>query len=103
MKPVHQESKTFVCKHYEVWPPAAAILGKSSEEMRASVDANEYNRTRIWERVCGLTEMNLEGRCKACPHLMYLDMSKPLIPALRGVNNTSVIALTDPMKESFRR
>jgi hypothetical protein len=59
--------QTYICVHWRTFPPAGA--GEDAESLRANatLDTAQYERLRLWQRVCGLFHME-KGKCLACPH-----------------------------------
>lgn len=62
---------TLLCKHRGDWPPVHAFLGESFDELRAAkdIDDHKYEQLKVWERTCGLKQMN-ESKCPTCPLAM---------------------------------
>lgn len=75
MKPlpveVHGQEITLCCKHDREWPPIQALLEDSPEDLRAmkEIDESQYQRVKVWQRVCGLRAMNTD-KCPTCPNAM---------------------------------
>jgi hypothetical protein len=78
LKPIEFEEnghkKTLSCRHSDVWPPGWSKSGQAVEALRAQglLDAEQYERAKTWERVCGLHEMNA-SKCLGCPNAMRAD------------------------------
>lgn len=68
------------CRHATVWPPGWSRLGVSATALRAEgrFTAQQYERAKTWERVCGLPRMNSE-KCPTCPHALGPD-KEPIVP-----------------------
>lgn len=75
LKPLEIEENgrkgTLRCRHSDAWPPGWSKSGRSVEELRAQglLDAEQYERAKTWERVCGLQEMSL-SKCPSCPNAL---------------------------------
>ena len=63
----NQPPVTYLCFHWKNFPPLGA--GGDAEVLRANKTLNddEYNRLRVWQRECGLMEMQ-QAKCLSCPH-----------------------------------
>lgn len=73
MKATKAGNLVIACEHWKTWPPITAWTGSSAEELRKQgvVSDVEVQRIQVWERVCGLKEMD-EGKCMTCPHVRKL-------------------------------
>ena len=71
MKPITSpEGKSLGCANGQVWPPVQVLVhGRDLEAIRPSVGEVAYHKLKTWEKVCGLTSMELE-KCGGCPHLV---------------------------------
>lgn len=77
-----------MCLHWRMWPPlAVTALGRTPEGLRDSheIDQNEYQRIKVWERVCGLREMDA-GKCLKCPLVRRVEYrgDAPFLISLDG-------------------
>ena len=63
--------ETWECRLANLWPPAAARLEETPEELRDAkeLDEDKYQRLKTWERLCGQLEMKWEVCC-ACERLL---------------------------------
>jgi len=59
--------QTYICVHWRTFPPLGA--GGDAENLRANqaIDQAQYDRLRLWQRMCGLFDMT-EEKCLTCPH-----------------------------------
>jgi len=59
--------ETYICVHWKTFPPPGA--GGDAENLRANnaIDDAQYQRLKLWEKVCGLFDM-MEEKCLQCPH-----------------------------------
>ena len=90
LKPIEIEEagvkKIISCRHSDTWPPGWSRSGQSVEVLRAQglLDAEQYERAKTWDRVCGLQEMNA-SKCPTCVHAMHSNglptMPPPVIVA----------------------
>lgn len=71
--------RTISCKHARIWPPKWARLG-SAHDLRGHFTAEEFERARTWEIVCGLQAME-PAKCLQCPHALNAD-GTPVVPVL---------------------
>jgi hypothetical protein len=67
MGSVAHEEATLTCALGHEWPPLEAVAYGPSLEAREKVTPHVYERIKVWERVCGLYEMDLD-KCPSCPH-----------------------------------
>lgn len=59
--------QTYICAHWRGFPPQGA--GQEAEALRTAktITEEEYQRLLIWQRDCGLMEMDA-SKCLTCPH-----------------------------------
>lgn len=92
------------CAHWRNFPPKGVGLGHTPEELRATkrLDEAEYSRFKIWEKVCGLIEMD-PAKCLQCPHVRTAEFRKhlPCLVTLDGSVATPTLDL--PSLESSSR
>lgn len=86
---------SYACAHWRTWPPPAMKVGLTPEELRAGGDVNEvqYQRIKVWERVCNLLEMEIE-KCRTCPHVRRLDV-RDHVPVLVSMDGSIVTPAVD--------
>lgn len=60
------------CSHKKEFPPTEGVTRKDMDEAWKSgrLRFQEYERYKIWERVCGLREMG--KKCLSCPHALKM-------------------------------
>ncbi len=78
MKDIVEGPVTWSCMHKKVWPPFKIKRWGSSEVARVNdprVNEHVYEQLKVWERVCGLTEMG--DKCKTCACVKRLDSTPP--------------------------
>lgn len=92
------------CAHWRNFPPVGVALQRPPEELRAEkkIDEAEYQRYKIWEKICGLIEMDPE-KCLTCPHVRTAEFKKhlPVLVTLDGSVATPTLDL--PSLESSSR
>jgi len=65
MKDLIEGRVTWSCIHKKIWPPfKIKRWGDSTNARRNGVGEHTYEQLKVWERVCGLTEMG--DKCKTC-------------------------------------
>ena len=107
MKAIKAEIKgecyTLACEHWKTWPPLAASLQRSADELRAlgMIDAVEHQRVQVWERRCGLKAMSGD-KCPTCPHVLKVtsDHTGLFLTTLDGFKSSRVI---DPVSQRALR
>lgn len=88
---------TFACVHFRTFPPLSAIVGVTPEQLRdqGKMSPQDYQQAKVWERICGLTEMDLYGKCVDCPHIRYLEKrtggKPPCLTTLDGKMKTPLV------------
>jgi hypothetical protein len=60
---------TFQCKHARMWPPLWSRKGATAAEVRSTMEPEQYEKARTWEKVCGLQAMQ-EDKCLSCPYVI---------------------------------
>lgn len=67
LQSIEVKGQKIMCAHWKTFPPVG--MGEDPEAQRAgkTITEAQYNQLKIWERVCGLTEMS-ESKCPQCPH-----------------------------------
>lgn len=85
LKPIEIEEegrkRTLRCRHSDVWPPGWSKSGQPVEALRAQglLDAEQYERAKTWDRVCGLQAMNA-SKCPTCPNALR-ENGLPIVSA----------------------
>lgn len=97
------EVTKYICAHWKTFPPPGA--GEDIENLRVNkaVDDAQYNRLKLWERICGLTEMQ-ESKCLACPHRRRIAWRAqgPVLVSPDGVEAPIVDAATGEASAKYR-
>lgn len=96
-----EQPVTFICVHWKTFPPPGA--GEDIERLRATkaITTEQYSRLQIWERECGLLDMN-ESKCPGCPHVRRVKMKHP-VPVLVSPDGTETPLLDSAASESSPR
>jgi len=93
-----EDQGTLCCFHWRNWPPVEAVNfpDKGAEELRSMkiLGPVEAQRFTVWERECGLLEMN-EGRCLSCKHVRKLIVRPPQVPMLQSLDGKQRVPLVD--------
>lgn len=96
---------SLVCVHWKSFPPQAAFaVPETPEQLRAkkTISEADYQRTKVWQKVCGLTVMEQE-KCLACPHVRTAEFQNEL-PGLMTLDRKSFVPSLDlPSLESSSR
>jgi hypothetical protein len=102
---VEENGKTekYICAHWRVFPPPGA--GEDAENLRVNkaIDDAQYNRLKLWERICGLTKM-AESKCMSCPHRRRIAWRTqgPVLVSPDGVEAPVVDAATGESSPKHR-
>jgi len=93
----------FACVHWKHWPPIEAFRGRPVEELRREgfLDGRGYAQYLVWERVCGLLEME-EVKCRVCPHVRLAQIHNHL-PCLVTLDGKLIVPLGDREGERLAR
>jgi len=59
--------QTYICVHWRAFPPPGANFDAENLRSNGDLDTAQYERLRLWKKVCGLIEMQ-ESKCLLCPH-----------------------------------
>ena len=95
------KDETFYCHHWRVFPPITALMDIGVEDQRAQklISNAEYERHKVWERMCGLDRGMDEDICLKCPHIRRLEDKGPNIPpdlvSLDGLHRFPVVDSVD--------
>ena len=85
MKDIVEGPITWSCMHKKVWPPFKIKKWGSSRNARLNgVGEHVYEQLKVWEKVCGLTEMG--DKCRTCPCVQKIDSTPK--KALRRLTQT---------------
>jgi hypothetical protein len=78
--PQGRKTRTVRCRHADVWPPGWSKSGRAVEDLRQEglLDAEQYERAKTWERVCGMQAMQAD-KCMQCPHALW-ENGLPVVP-----------------------
>jgi len=92
---VHDEEKILACAHWRTFPPIAAFYDTTPEDLRARkvLKDTDYQRYKIWERVCNLRVMNPE-KCLKCEHARFAEIRQGL-PVLVSPDGLIVVPTVD--------
>ena len=73
------EDKIMACAHWRTFPPVAAFYDTNPEELRERkvLKDTDYQRFKIWERVCNKRTMDPEA-CLICPHVRFAEIRRGL-------------------------
>ena len=85
-----------MCTHWRVWPPLVLSDGQSTPEGlrdKGQVDTSEYQRLKVWQRVCGLTVMD-PVKCMTCPLARRVEYRED-VPYLISLDGKSVVRARD--------
>ena len=93
-------NRTVACQHWQTWPPPYARIDTDIQQLRAlkDIDAAEYQRYQVWEKHCGLLEMDM-SKCLTCPHFRYLEVERgvPNLVSLDGQHRIPVVDIPTTM------
>ena len=96
---------TIACEHWRVFPPTAALLDQSLDELRANnvISDADYQRCQVYQRVCGLKKMDAET-CMDCPHVRKVtsDHTGYFLTTLDGSKSSRFYAV-DGSAKGFKR
>lgn len=76
---LNEKDVQLVCVHWKSFPPKGSTYKQTPEELKlqGKLDNSEYEHYKIWSKVCGLMEMNLE-KCLTCPHVRTAEFKSGL-------------------------
>ena len=90
-----EDVEKYICVHWRTFPPPGA--GQNIEALRASqsINSEQYNRLKLWDRICGLFNME-ESKCMSCPHRRKIiwKVRGPYLLAPDGTESPIVDAAT---------
>ena len=86
----------YACAHWRSFPPPFVTAGLTVEEARVKglVTENEYQRTLVWQRTCGLTDM-VQDKCLTCPHVRIAGYDKRGLPVLTTLDGSLSVPAVD--------
>jgi len=94
----HQGVKDiFACVHYKTFPPPYMNPTADLEFLRAEreIDGAEYQRAKVWERMCGLYQMDPE-KCLSCEHVRKFVHRGQVQPSvLQKLDGTCPVPVVD--------
>lgn len=96
-----QKPPIYACAHWRSFPPPFSGSGMSPQELRTKgmLRENDYQRMLVWQKMCGLFEMET-GQCMKCPHIRIAEFNKRGLPVLTTLDGTlSVPAVDMPTME----
>lgn len=100
MKPIRiekgAEATVYACTHWRSFPPAFVQLEESPEDLRARkvLDDASYQRYKVWEVHCGVTEMG-EASCLKCPHVRRVEIQPHQTPKMWTLDGKEFVPAID--------
>jgi hypothetical protein len=90
------KDEVLVCLHWRTFPPwnKSAFPDKTPTQAwgEGRIDANEYQRALIWERICN--KFSMDDACRDCEMVRKMVVHNHQ-PAMMSLDGTNIVPTTD--------